>query len=323
MQISAKYRESYMKNLKATVLGVVISVLILGVASPSHAQDNEALLQAAGTGNADLVRLLIGTGQSPNAVDSVGNSVLMFAAGNGQTEIAAYLIEQGADVNAANAENWTPLMMAALGGHVGAAQLLIDSGATLDTQADIGMTALIMAAASGQAEMVNLLLASGADAEVETPDGRTALMAAAEGGHGECVKALLEHGVDPNVESPGGFTALIAAQSNGHTEVVWSLVDAGAVFTTNPGAVPELLSNPDLEAPDSLSADEVQGSFVIQFVVGVDGKVEPESVKIIESPHEGLNEAVTNMFLGAAYKPAEFEGKPVAMRIRQSMSFGG
>jgi len=323
MQIRTDKRKSHVNTMKTKVLGLVAFVLILGVVSPSHAQDADALLQAAGSGNADLVRLLIGTGQSPNAMDSAGNSVLMFAAANGQTEIAQYLIGEGADINTPNAEHWTPLMMAALNGYVEVARLLIENGADLNASADIGMTALIMAAASGQTETLTLLLDNGANIEEQTPDGRTALMAAAEGGYGDCVNALLQRGADPNVQAPGGFTALIAARTNGHTDVAWSLIDAGAVFTSNPGVVPELVSNPDLAAPDSLDSADIKGSVIIQFIVGVDGKVEPESVKIIESPHEGLNDAVTQMFLGAVYKPAQFEGKPVRMRIRQSMTFGG
>ncbi|UCD25240.1 MAG: TonB family protein, partial [Gemmatimonadota bacterium] len=82
-------------------------------------------------------------------------------------------------------------------------------------------------------------------------------------------------------------------------------------------------SNPELEVPDSLGAEPIEGSVVIQFVIDTEGKVEPASVKILESPHEGLNEPVKQVFLGAVYKPAEFEGKPVRLRIRQSMAIGG
>jgi hypothetical protein len=278
-----------MKTLRTMVLALVPLALVLGIATPSCAQDTETLLQAAGSGDLDLVKLLIGMGQSANAADSAGNSALMFAAANGQTEIVEFLIEAGADVDAPNAENWTPLMMAALRGHVDPARALINGGADVSARADIGMTPLILAAASGQSEMVSFLLDNGASSD----------------------------------EATDGFTALIAAQSRGDTALVWKLVDVGAFFTTNPGVLPQLVSNPELEAPDSLGAVAVEGSLVIRFIVDVDGKVEPESAEIIESPHEGLNEAVEQMFLGAVYKPAEFAGKPVRMRIRQSMSFGG
>ena len=312
-----------MKTLRTIVLALVPLVLTLGAAAPSYAQETDALLQAAARGDADLVRLFLGTGQSVNAADSAGNSVIMFAAATGQTEVVELLLEAGADVNAPNAEDWTPLMMAALRGHVAAAQALINGGADVSARADIGMTALIMAAASGQAAMVSYLLDNGASTEDATPDGRTVLMAAAEGGHAECVNALLEGGADPNVEAPDGFTALVAAQDNGDAAIAWSLVEAGAVFTSNPGVMPDLVSNPELEAPDSLDVAAIEGSLVIQFIVDVEGKVEPASVEIIESPHEGLNESVKQMFLGAVYKPAEFDGKPVRTRIRQTMSFGG
>jgi ankyrin repeat protein len=247
----------------------------------------------------------------------------MFAAANGQSEVVGFLIESGADVNAANTESWTPLMMAALGGHVGTAQALINGGADMSARADVGMTPLIMAAASGHAAMVTSLLDNGASADDATPDGRTVLMTAAEGGHAECVTALLESGADPHVEAPGGFTALAAAQRNGHTAVAWTLIDAGAVFIASPGVMPELVSYPELEVPDSLDTAPIEGSIVIQFIVDVEGKVEPESIEITESPHEGLNEPVRQMALGAVFKPGQFEGEPVRVRIRQSLSFGG
>ncbi len=314
-----------MKISRRIVAALVPLVVTAAAVSSTHAQnDPSALLEAAATGDLGLVRLLLGTGQSANAADSAGNSVLMFAAANGQADVAAMLVESGADVNAANAEGWTPLMMAALGGHVGVAQGLINNGAELNARAaDIGMTPLIMAAASGQTEMVSVLVGNGAPVDDATPDGRTVLMAAAEGGHAECVDALIQHGADPTIEAPGGFTALIAATSHGHTAVAWQLIEAGAFFTTRPDAMPELVSNPDLEVPDSLQSADIQGSVVIQFIIDTAGKVEPASVEIVESPHDGLNEAVTQMFLGAEYKPAQYEGRSVRMRIRQSMSFGG
>ncbi len=321
--IGTNNRETHMKIFRTKVLALVPFVLTLSVASPSRAQDSDALLQAAAMGDVDLVRLLIGTGHSVNAADSAGNSVLLFAAANGQIDVVGFLIESGADVNAANAENWTPLMVAALGGFVETAQVLISRGAEVSARADIGMTALIMAAASGHAAMVTTLLDNGASVDDATPDGRTVLIAAAEEGHADCVTALLESGADPNFETPGGFTALIAAQSKNHTAVAWILVDAGAVFTASPGMMPELLSNPDLDLPDSLDTAPVEGTIVVQFIVDAEGKVEPESVEIIESPHEGLNEPVRQMALGAVFKPGQFDDKPVRVRIRQSISLGG
>jgi len=312
-----------MRMLRTTMLALVPLVLTLSVVSPSHGQDTAALLEAAATGDANLVRLLIGTGQSANTADTAGNTVLILASANGQTDIAEFLIESGADVNRANYESWTPLMVAAVGAYVETAQVLINNGADVSARADIGMTPVIMAAVYGHASMVSYLLDNGASVDDVTPDGRTVLMTAAEGGHARCVTILLEGGADPNVEAPDGFTALVGARSNSHTAIAWTLVDAGAVFTTNPGTMPQLVSNPELDLPDSLNAAAIEGSVVIQFVVDAEGKVEPESLEILDSPHEGLNEPVKQVFLGAVYEPAQFEGKPVRVRIRQTMAIGG
>ena len=323
-RIGTNNRKSHMKICR-TIVGTLVPLLLaVTVVSPAYAQtDADTFLDAAGRGDIQLLRLLLGAGQDANMADSAGNSALMFAAANGQLEAANLLVDNGADVNAVNVDGFTALMMAAMYGNVEVAQRLLELGAERDAQASIGMTALLMAAAYGQVDVVRLLLDNGASVDDMTPDGRTVLMAAAEGGHTECVDLLLERGADPNVEAPGGFTALIAARTHEHTEIAWHLINAGAVFTTRPDVMPELVSNPELEVPDSLASDPIDGSVIIQFIVDTTGHVEPESVKIIETPHEGLNEPVTQVFLGAVYKPAEFEGKPVRMRIRQSMSFGG
>jgi TonB family protein len=326
MRIGTTKRKSVMKISRTIVLALVPTLLAAAAVTPLHAQATEndaAFLQAAATGDVSLAQLLMRMGVDVNVVDSAGNTALMYAAGNGQVDMTAMLVETGASVNTVTPEGWTALMLAALGGYTPIVQGLIVAGADLSLKADIGMNALIMAAARGHAETVSALLDSGAKVDDPSPDGRTPLMGAAEQGHAEVVAVLLERGADPNTATPGGFTALLAAQNAGQTEVVWQLADAGAIFTSQLESLPELVSSPQLEVPDSLADAEITGAAVVEFVVDESGHVDPATMAVVSSPHPGLDEPVLALFRESVYNPGKYAGKAVRVKIRQSMTFGG
>ncbi len=315
-----------MKIARTIVLALVPTLLTAVAVTPLHAQATEndaAFLQAAASGDTDLAKLLMRMGVDVNVADSAGNTALMYAAGNGQVDMTAMLVESGAAVNATTPEGWTALMLAALSGYTPIVQGLIVAGADIGLKADIGMNALIMAAARGHAETVTALLDGGAEVDEPSPDGRTPLMGAAEQGNAEVVTVLLERGADPNAQTPGGFTALLAAQNAGQTEVVWQLAEAGGIFTGQLESLPELVSAPELEVPDSLADAEITGAAVVEFVVDESGHVEPATLHMVSSPHPGLDGPVLALFRGSVYNPGKYGGKAVRVKIRQSMTFGG
>ncbi|MEM4720009.1 MAG: ankyrin repeat domain-containing protein, partial [Candidatus Bilamarchaeaceae archaeon] len=99
------------------------------VSKEEKKQLNSKLIEAANTGNAELVKRLIERGADVNAETRFGETVLRYALEKGHTEIAKLLIERGADVNAKNKDGWTALMYALVKGHTEIAELLRKAGA--------------------------------------------------------------------------------------------------------------------------------------------------------------------------------------------------
>jgi len=150
------------------------------------------LLQAAGNGNGDRVRQLIGGGIDINATNELDYSALMSAARSYRVEIVSWLIERGADVKTVTSDGQYVL------------------------HAAIGETP---SQPERQATCVDLLLEAGAEADVVTPSGHTPLMLAAWFGCPEAAKTLLAHGADKLLIDSQGRTAEDIANERGHPDV--------------------------------------------------------------------------------------------------------
>ena len=127
---------------------------------------NQALLFAAGIGDADKVAALIKKGADVGAFSGTGEQPLHFAAQNGRREVVDLLIACGADVNGENHSKRQPLHFVAYNGRgaaVDVMKLLVANGAQLDAADVFGQRPLHRAAQNGQKEMVEILLGCGAD----------------------------------------------------------------------------------------------------------------------------------------------------------------
>ena len=170
---------------------------------------NTALMYAVGSGDAELVRLLLGAGV--NAANERGMTPLMLAAMLDAPEVVRALLAAGADgtardaegysafmyaaqyaapetlrllhptapegeVNACSAHGWTLLSLAAMHNASDAVQLLLDLGARVNAPGKWGMTPLMCAVHRGIAgeAVLRTLLAAGADTHQATTDGYTA-----------------------------------------------------------------------------------------------------------------------------------------------------
>jgi len=145
---------------------------------------------------------------------------LMEAAYSGQLEEVRRLVRDGTSVEVIDAERRTPMMFAAFNGHAAVAEYLLDAGAEIDAKDSSGRTALMYAASGPFAETVGLLLKRGAEVNVQgTLEGFTPLMTAAAEGLADVVRILLTAGADPDIKDKDGDTALTFAKQNGHSEV--------------------------------------------------------------------------------------------------------
>ena len=84
---------------------------------------------------------------------------------------------------------------------------------------------------------------------------------------------------------------------------------------------PERLSGPPLVYPDLLRQAQIQGVVVVEAVIDTTGRVEPNSVKIISSPHSGFDQSAKNVVLKSLYRPARVSGRAVRVLIRQPINF--
>ncbi|MFH8569380.1 ankyrin repeat domain-containing protein [Streptomyces sp. NPDC017993] len=167
----------------------------------------------------DRVEELLSKGASPSAADADGETPpLYLAAVSGAADIVRLLLEAGASPDAeSRGEPGTeglPLCAAACWGHTEAVRELLAHGADPNLREDdgTGYTALLWAATNGRHDTVHLLLEANADPDAGCGD-RTPLMAAAEFGATGIVRDLLRHGADAHRTDKQGRTALDQAST--------------------------------------------------------------------------------------------------------------
>jgi protein TonB len=73
--------------------------------------------------------------------------------------------------------------------------------------------------------------------------------------------------------------------------------------------------------PEALKSVGVEGVVAMRFIVGADGRVEPGSISVIDSPHKLFSDAVRTALLNTRYRPAEAGGHSVRQLVEQSFSF--
>lgn len=183
---------------------------------------------AIANGDAASMEQFLATGMSPDLRHPDGNTVLIAAARTGDAAIVKLLLGAGAKVYAKNALDEDAAMLSAYQGHDQVIDLLAAWGADFGPNRK-GWTPLSYAAYAGRCETVaHLLTAYGVEVDQPIENGLTPLMLAANQGHLECVKSLLAAGADPNRKAGPGRTARKLAEKGGHTDIMDLLEEAGA-----------------------------------------------------------------------------------------------
>lgn len=151
---------------------------------------------------------------------------LIEAAGHGRVEIVKLLIDRGADVNLKGEAWYGPLHAAAMGGHVEVVKLLLDHGAKVNIFSH--NKPLHYAAKNGHIEVAEILITHGADINARGIDEYTPLGTAVSNLQVEMVKYLLSRGADVNAKAIYDRTALFTAISRNNVELTSLLLEAGA-----------------------------------------------------------------------------------------------
>lgn len=79
--------------------------------------------------------------------------------------------------------------------------------------------------------------------------------------------------------------------------------------------------NPTPEYPNSMRELGMTGRVVVQFVVGANGRVEPGSIKIMESTNSAFAAAVREVLPRHRFSPAKIGGKAVRQIVQQPFIF--
>ena len=73
--------------------------------------------------------------------------------------------------------------------------------------------------------------------------------------------------------------------------------------------------------PEPLRSSGLEGDVQVTFIVGTNGRVEPNSIRIVSSPHQLFSESVRTALLDARFRPAQVGGHSVRQLVAQSFSF--
>ena len=105
-------------------------------------------------------------------------------------------------------------------------------------------------------------------------------------------------------------------------------VSTGAVPTSNQVFMeslveerPERLSGPPLVYPPMLQTAGIQGTVVVEAVVDTTGRVEPNSLKIVSSPHPGFDGPAKLLVQKSLFRPARVGGRAVRVLIRVPINY--
>jgi ankyrin repeat protein len=187
-----------------------------GIADP-----DDAVLRAAGSGDADRVALALRAGADIESRDSLQRTPLLLAVTNDQVEVARLLVAMGADPDALDHQHDTPWLVTGVTGSVPMLEALLPASPDLGLLNRYGGTSLIPASERGHVDYVRRVLKTGIDVDHVNRLGWTALLEAVilgNGGaaHQEIVRLLLAAGADRSIPDRDGITALEHARTKGH-----------------------------------------------------------------------------------------------------------
>jgi protein TonB len=82
-----------------------------------------------------------------------------------------------------------------------------------------------------------------------------------------------------------------------------------------------LLSDVRPHYPDALRTAGVGGRVLVRFVVDTAGRVESESVRVLEASHAGFESAVRDVLPRLRFRPAEVDARKVRMLVEMPFEF--
>lgn len=183
------------------------------------------LLNAAGTGDADKIALLVEAGANVETRDARERTPLLIAATDDHVAAARVLVGAGADPDALDVRHDTPWLVTGVTGSIPMAQVLLTASPDLTIRNRFGGVSHIPASERGHADYVAFVVQSTDIAIDHVNDlGWTALLEAVILGRGtepwqRIVDTLVKNGADVSIADRDGITALQHARRLGFTEI--------------------------------------------------------------------------------------------------------
>ena len=84
---------------------------------------------------------------------------------------------------------------------------------------------------------------------------------------------------------------------------------------------PDLVHAIHPQYPEALRGSGAGGAVELEYVIGASGRVEPSSFRIRASPHPAFSRSAVDALRGARFRPALRRGRPVAVRVWQTIRF--
>jgi len=84
---------------------------------------------------------------------------------------------------------------------------------------------------------------------------------------------------------------------------------------------PVFLSGPPLQYPNLLRQAGIQGRVLVRAIIDTTGRAEPASVRVVESPHPGFDQAARDFVLHARFSHGRLHGRAVRTLIEFPVTF--
>ncbi len=235
--VNGKNREGYTPLHIAAENGYEdIATLLIANGANVEVKDNwgeRPFDLAARNGHAGIVKLLLDAGASlDNLKARYDWTPLINAAWSGQKDLVELLIQKGIDVNQKTSGGWSSALGAANKGYIDILRLLLAHGADVNEKDRFGWSLLHYA--TDKPDITKLLLEKGANPNVvDRETGRAPLhYVASKREEGKDYKTvgelLIRYGADVNTRDWEGKTPLSLAQEAGKTDIVELLKKHGA-----------------------------------------------------------------------------------------------
>jgi ankyrin repeat protein len=194
----------------------------------------KALKWAAGTGNVDVMELLLTRKPQITSQNGYGDLMEVFVR-SGNDELLRLMMDHQVDMNIASDEGWTALFYAACLDQEKMMEMLLNpfsgnpfSGVSINLQDNHGSTALHMAAEMDNDAITKMLIQSGANVNALDDQGESPLHKAAGMGRKDNARLLLNAGANIETANEEGIIALREALEHGNDGVVRLLLQRGA-----------------------------------------------------------------------------------------------